>query len=478
MGVPYELFPGHPTIEITRKETSGTMRGRILWSDIQAFAQQIFPDPFLTGYVYGASLPGFPWAVAKSLKIKPFDPNVAPFLSANWVAWYDYAEFEVGYGIADDDLSKNTPGGNGATFTSYKVHAGGEFVSYPSNTLAWETPAVTANLVDPTTWNMLGRSVLYGDIDTTQTQIVVAGVSLSQLAGQTLIIDDDPDITEYCRVVRVDLTMPTGLGGPDDVVRGNMMFTVERGGDSFAGPFAGTGNFHPKGTDVKIVSPNATVAAQTHPAQTINCTVATPLIEHTFEWNYVIQPPWLAIRSLMGKVNAYTFLGAPEETMLFLGAEASIEMTSQGLQAWKLSYKLSEKNQNAMDPTDPQGWNHFLRSNGDAAGQFQRLGKRPVMTAGLPPTLALQGAMDSATTTFTQKLPKPFPQVGQYIVKTDGTFNEEFIACTVMGDQMGLLRGVLGTRSFAHVGGGVEKIIQVPGGVYDLGDFRFLAPVQ
>ena len=141
MGVPYELFPGHPKINVTRKETTGTMCGRILWSDIQAFVQQIFPNPYLTGYVYGASLPGFPWAVAKGLKIKPWDEKVAPYLSADWTAWHDYAEFEVEYGRPDDDLAKNTPGGNGQTFTSYKVHAGGEFVSYPSNTLAWEKDA-------------------------------------------------------------------------------------------------------------------------------------------------------------------------------------------------------------------------------------------------------------------------------------------------------------------------------------------------
>jgi hypothetical protein len=109
----------------------------------------------------------------------------------------------------------------------------------------------------------------------------------------------------------------------------------------------------------------------------IHAGIAVPSIEHTLEWHQVAFPPWSAIRACIGKVNAFPFTGAPPETLLFLGAEASREISSSGVRSWTLSYKFSEKNSNAVNPFQPFGWNHFLRHDGLAAGQFSRLRKRP-----------------------------------------------------------------------------------------------------
>jgi hypothetical protein len=480
MPVFYELFPGSPTIEIDRKGTSGMMRGRIRWADIPDFVNEIFPDPSITGYVYGAVLPGFPWAVAKKLKLSPFNEKDPPELTVDdagnfddtqWLAWHDHALFEITYGIPEDNLAVNTPGGNLQTFTSYKVHCGGEFVAYPSNTLAWEKEANANADSDPSTWNLLASSRIAEAVFGGDGAIVLDGLSLPQTPGMVLQINPDSPGQEFASVTKVTQKK-----------NGEMTFTVRRGGVKVSGPFLGPGNDWPVGTWVRVVTPNASAASQTAAKPDVKAAVAIPLFEHTWEWNYVLNPPWLTIRSLMGKVNHKRVLGAEAECLLFLGVEAEPQVNTRGQTCWKLSCKFSEKNQNAMNPASPVGWNHFLRSTGDQAGSFQRLGKRVVNVNGSPPFTGI-GPMTASQTGIIGNFAKPFPQNGQFLVlvgSADDIENglAEVVAVSAgtggLGIALPALRGCRGTGASAHGADAVAE--QIPAGVYDLADFSALIP--
>lgn len=71
--------------------------------------------------------------------------------------------------------------------------------------------------------------------------------------------------------------------------------------------------------------------------------------EHQIKWNRVVSPPWDAIQNCMGKVNHDNFTsvtrmnGLPRDTLLFLGAEASREIMTNGARAWELTYRFSER---------------------------------------------------------------------------------------------------------------------------------------
>ncbi len=125
----------------------------------------------------------------------------------------------------------------------------------------------------------------------------------------------------------------------------------------------------------------------------VNASMMIPIIEHETNWQYVPYPPWQSIRACIGKVNAYKIFGALPETLLFLGCEATRETTNRGLKMWNLTYKYAEKNMNPLDPSNPQGWNHYLRPDGPSAGQFMRLKKR--MMGGI--STLLVGATSAST---------------------------------------------------------------------------------
>lgn len=113
-----------------------------------------------------------------------------------------------------------------------------------------------------------------------------------------------------------------------------------------------------------------TVAADLAPGQIL------PTIEHQFTWHFVPDPPFSAIRSSYGKVNAGAFSGAAKETLLFLGAEASRDITTEGERTWTLDYRFQEKAVKAGDGTVVT-WNHFYRPDADAmANPWQRLKRK------------------------------------------------------------------------------------------------------
>lgn len=111
-------------------------------------------------------------------------------------------------------------------------------------------------------------------------------------------------------------------------------------------------------------------------SEDIKVGILIPIIEHEITWNYVRKPPWYAIRDCLGRVNELTYMDAPAECLLFLGAGASRALSTTGSPLWKLTYKFQEKCYNfrllKARGTEPQGWNHFLRPNGINT-KFERL---------------------------------------------------------------------------------------------------------
>ncbi len=96
----------------------------------------------------------------------------------------------------------------------------------------------------------------------------------------------------------------------------------------------------------------------------LNLAKLIPITEHHLIWHQVIQPPWEKIHALQGKVNAGEFLGCPEATLLFEGAEAN-KLFRAGLETgpsefcWQIHYVFRERS--VKHGGQVYGWNHFYR---------------------------------------------------------------------------------------------------------------------
>jgi len=91
-----------------------------------------------------------------------------------------------------------------------------------------------------------------------------------------------------------------------------------------------------------------------------------PVTEHHLTWHQVIRPPWDTIRDLQGKANLGVFLGCPEGTVLFLGAEANKLFRSDfdaGASefCWEIRYVFRERA--VKQGGHVYGWNHFYRAD-------------------------------------------------------------------------------------------------------------------
>jgi hypothetical protein len=172
--------------------------------------------------------------------------------------------------------------------------------------------------------------------------------------------------------------------------------------------------------------------------------IVMPNIEHQLSWESVPFPPWSQIRRNVGKVNAYSFIGAAPETLLFLGVEASREMTTSGTRMWKLEYKMTEKNNNAINPKNPYGWNHFLRPDGQYAGTFQRMQKRPPGGATI-----LAANITNVSVALTVRNGAGFPSLAGFNVQIDQ--EQMSIGATGGGNAWTITaRGINGTVAAAH----------------------------
>jgi hypothetical protein len=370
-------------------------------------------------------------------------------------------------------------------FFSHKVHCGGEFITFPAKSTSWQVVANAVAVGAPPgapIFTVLGGSKLTADITNTDTAINVKGVALPQQKGIYLAVGNLGGVGGFA---------PEFMQVTGQILNKNntgFIFTVTRGA-TIGGVTVAARSFA-SGTTVSFVTPTATDAAQVGTTG-VASSVIIPMIEHTLEWDFVQKPPWSAIRSTMGKVNATKFAGMPPETALFLGAEASQQVTITGLKPWKLSYKISEKNQNAADPKNPQGWNHFMRPTGDNAGQFGRLIKTVPFVFGKGAFLGVNGnpgVQLVADMNATQQFLKvsdtglPFPQQGQFTIDISG----EIIIVTGIvtagaPGTWGCIRGCSGTTAAPHsalFGIVPRPIFQVGGGIYDSANFSYLFPKQ
>lgn len=95
----------------------------------------------------------------------------------------------------------------------------------------------------------------------------------------------------------------------------------------------------------------------------VNAGIVVPTGTYTLTWHRVLQPPWTVIRAMRGRVNASTFLGAPAETVLFLGASIirEFQLISDG-GFWRVEYRFAENTKELASGTKV-GWNHFWREN-------------------------------------------------------------------------------------------------------------------
>ncbi|MHC4406024.1 MAG: hypothetical protein ACYTG0_40825 [Planctomycetota bacterium] len=89
-----------------------------------------------------------------------------------------------------------------------------------------------------------------------------------------------------------------------------------------------------------------------------------PQTEHHLIWHQVINPPWDEIQSLQGKVNSGEFLGCPQATLLFEGAEAN-KLFRAGFESgesafcWQIHYVFRERS--VKHGGQVLGWNHVYR---------------------------------------------------------------------------------------------------------------------
>ncbi len=96
----------------------------------------------------------------------------------------------------------------------------------------------------------------------------------------------------------------------------------------------------------------------------LNLVKLIPLTEHHLIWHQVINPPWARIHALQGTVNAGEFLGCPQATLLFEGAEAN-KLYRAGLETgpsefcWQIHYVFRERS--VKHGGQVYGWNHFYR---------------------------------------------------------------------------------------------------------------------
>jgi hypothetical protein len=464
MPVAYEELPGSPEIDLERRTGSGRRRIIIAWSDVEAMMDEIFPDPS-TGYLYGAVMPGYPFLVAKKVGIRPFVENRPRADVDNWTLWHPWAELNVEYGVPTDDQQQQSgpsgdgtgPGGSSGstggvedvTFVSHKVKLGGEFLSYPHGGLEWEEKAR-----DPAAGGASGHTA-------TASKFAVTVYESSTLGESKLVVDE--------------FIIPRGknlvLANADNTFQATITGFVTRS-DRKVEILLTTGIVSDPGNTWYIYGKSVGDKDQKAVSEQANATVAVVTMEHDIEWSYVLNPPWSAVRSTIGRVNAYSFAGSPSECLLFLGADCSREVTNKGLKRWRMSYKFSEKNQNHLDPTKPMGWNHFLRPEGDKAGRFQRLGRKvPVDADGNPPVTILTSGMNATATAMTvNSTAEPWPQEGAFWVKVNSEVMQ--VNTLVAPGQWYVTRGI--KRSTAATHSGSDIVTMVTSGMYEVADMRFL----
>lgn len=123
------------------------------------------------------------------------------------------------------------------------------------------------------------------------------------------------------------------------------------------------------------------------PQRGIEAGFPIPTQEHTVQWHRVVSPPFQDIYERVGCINSdpieYNVGVFYPQTVLFLGAEISRDILSDGTRAWSVTYRFSVKKLDEARVADASiltysgnnygGWNHFFDTK---AGYFRLLLKK------------------------------------------------------------------------------------------------------
>jgi len=98
--------------------------------------------------------------------------------------------------------------------------------------------------------------------------------------------------------------------------------------------------------------------------------IRIPIVEHHLTWSRVINPPWSAIREMVGCVNQSAFMGAAAQTVLFDGVRSKKEFIyfndfANPFFGWEIEYVFREKSIKYLDYGGNEavaGWCHSFRS--------------------------------------------------------------------------------------------------------------------
>lgn len=113
--------------------------------------------------------------------------------------------------------------------------------------------------------------------------------------------------------------------------------------------------------------------------------ILIPTGNYTLTWDRVLEPPWTTIRKTRGLINDAEFMGAPEGTVMFLGAQIDRKfqlMENSGY--WQVQYKFAERSITLNSGTEV-GWNYFFSGiienidgyDGETLGNWNTLTTNP-----------------------------------------------------------------------------------------------------
>ncbi len=100
--------------------------------------------------------------------------------------------------------------------------------------------------------------------------------------------------------------------------------------------------------------------------QTLNAGKTISMMEYDLQLHRATSIP-SAIFSLIGQVNNAAFAGVAAEGLLYLGAEISQSVTSDGSQPYEISAKFAQR---YIDGSTSLGWNHYFRPE---TGNWERV---------------------------------------------------------------------------------------------------------
>lgn len=208
------------------------------------------------------------------------------------------------------------------------------------------------------TASMLGGAFVVGDVAS-----IISPMSFPRYAGM------------FCRSCHV--RMVPGNGGLSRDAKYLVATTYARVEATFSFEELDTGNEQVEYSAQVLTVPNNFFMWQSSGKQIISNEspgIIIPRVQMKTTKNYLANIPVGTIMSLLGKVNASTFLGNAAETVLYMGASSNRQFTTNGSRMWSLTQTMLAR--------PFLGWNMFLNPDTGAPDRI-------VTTVGSNPAYAL-----------------------------------------------------------------------------------------